>query len=83
MSVEQLSSMKIQVPSEKNQIKSLGKLDLGDEGTFGLYQVPNEDQDTGISGQEMSGFTVMLPTKDGKLKIGNGRTVWRLDKGRK
>lgn len=83
MSVEQLSSMKIQVPSEKNQTKSLGKLDLSDEGTFGLYQVPNEDQDTGISGQEMSGFTVMLPTKDGKLRIGNGRTVWRLDKGRK
>lgn len=65
--------MKIHVPSEKNQAKSLGKLNLGDEGSFGLYQVPNEDQDTGISGQEMSGFTVMMPTKDGKLKIGNER----------
>lgn len=67
--------MKIQVPSEKNQAKSLGKLNLGDEGSFGLYQVPNEDQDTGISGQEMSGFTIMMPTKDGKLKIGNERVM--------
>ncbi|KAI7886537.1 hypothetical protein K492DRAFT_177326 [Lichtheimia hyalospora FSU 10163] len=78
VSVEQLSNMKIQVPSHKNQTKSLGKLNLGDEGSFGLYQVPNEDQDTGISGQEMSGFTVMLPTKDGKLRIASKEVKHKL-----
>ncbi|ORZ00582.1 DNA-directed RNA polymerase I, subunit RPA34.5 [Syncephalastrum racemosum] len=66
VSPEQLAGMKIKVPSSSQ--KSLGKLKQGDD-TFVLHNLPNgeaQDEDSGISGQEMQQFTCLLPRrKDG------------------
>lgn len=80
--MEALTKMKIKLPSERSR-KALGKLNQ-DNDSFALYRVPQthknhedngkEDQevDFGISGQEMSGFSCLLPSRnqEGKLVFG-------------
>ncbi|KAI8365257.1 uncharacterized protein BYT42DRAFT_589354 [Radiomyces spectabilis] len=75
VTVEELASMKIKVPSASSR-KALGKLKKGegdDAESFALYRVPKntdksnaseEDNDIGISGQEMNGFTCLVPSRE-------------------
>lgn len=70
--------MKIKLPSSSQ--KSLGKLKQGDD-TFVLHNLPNgeaQDEDSGISGQEMQQFTCLLPRR----KEGDEMNLGKLSKVR-
>ncbi|KAI9495821.1 DNA-directed RNA polymerase I, subunit RPA34.5 [Zychaea mexicana] len=71
--LDKLNGLEIKLPSEKDSRKPLAKLNHKNE--YALYRVPQEDDgkqdddndndegdnDMGISGQEMAGFTCLLP----------------------
>ncbi|KAI8143619.1 DNA-directed RNA polymerase I, subunit RPA34.5 [Fennellomyces sp. T-0311] len=64
--LEKLNGLEIKMPSKKHSKKPLAKLSY--KGEYVLYRTPqagdedhDDEQDINISGQEMAGFTCLLP----------------------
>ncbi|KAI8096932.1 DNA-directed RNA polymerase I, subunit RPA34.5 [Halteromyces radiatus] len=68
VSAESLTSMKIKL--SKTPGKPVSKLELNDNEKFTMYRVPEGTSlasDVGVSGQEMFGFSCLVPSDQGKM----------------